>query len=146
MSEYRANISWRRQTNDFAYNTYNRNHTISFAGGSEITASAAPEFKGNASLVNPEELLVAALSSCHMLTFLAIAARQRIIVDSYKDDAVGVMTKNAQGKHFISQVVLHPKIAFANPPALEVVQHMHHQAHAECFIANSVITHVSIET
>ena len=95
---------------------------------------------------NPEELLVAALSSCHMLTFLAIAARKRLVVNNYEDDAVGVMTKNEQGKLWVSSVVLHPRVAFAEPVNPSQLAGIHEQAHHECFIANSVRTEVRVET
>jgi organic hydroperoxide reductase OsmC/OhrA len=143
--EYVARLSWKRQTADFAYDSYNRSHVVSFGGGQALPMSAAPEFKGEAARANPEELLVAALSSCHMLTFLAIAARKRLVVDAYEDDAVGLMTKNADGKLFVSHVTLRPRVSFAQPPPDDVVQQLHHQAHADCFIANSVRTQVTVE-
>ena len=143
--EYIARLSWKRQTADFAYNSYNRSHVVTTGGGEALPMSAAPEFKGEAARANPEELLVAALSSCHMLTFLAIAARKRLVVDAYQDDAVGVMTKNAEGKLFVSHVTLRPRVSFAEPPPPGVLQQLHHQAHADCFIANSVRTEVTVE-
>ncbi len=118
---------------------------MTFGGGEAIAASAAPEFKGEAAAANPEELLVAALSSCHMLSFLAIAARKRLVVDAYEDHATGGMSKNAAGKLFVSQVTLRPRVRFASPLAAETLQQLHHQAHAECFIANSVITQVTVD-
>ena len=145
MSEYLAHVRWQRKTPDFAYDTYDRGHSVAFGGGTEIKASAAPEFKGNAALPNPEELLVASLSSCHMLTFLALAARKRLVVDAYEDDAVGVMTKNERGKLFVSSVVLRPKVRFAESLDAETIKQMHEKAHAECFIANSVLSDVRVE-
>jgi len=145
MSQHVARLSWKRQTVDFAYDSYNRGHVVTFGGGEALPMSSAPDFRGDAARANPEELLVAALSSCHMLTFLAIASRKRLVVDAYEDHAVGVMTKNAEGKLFVSHVTLRPRVAFAQPPPEDVLQRLHHQAHAECFIANSVLTDVTVE-
>ena len=100
-----------------------------------------------AEAVDPEEALVAALSSCHMLTFLYLAAKQGYVIDSYADEAVGVMTKNARGKLFVSKVALRPRIAFAGrkqPSAAELAE-LHHHAHEECYIANSVLTEVVVD-
>jgi organic hydroperoxide reductase OsmC/OhrA len=96
-------------------------------------------------MANPEELLVAALSSCHMLSFLAIAARKRLMVLSYDDVAVGVMSPNDAGRLYVSKVTLRPKVVFEVPPSADALQKLHHQAHTGCFIANSVITQVSVE-
>ena len=98
MSEHRANVSWAREGKPFTYEGYPRIHRWQFGGGVELNGSSAPEYLGDASLPNPEEALVMALSSCHMLTFLAIAARKRLTVDSYEDQAVGHMEKNAEGR------------------------------------------------
>jgi len=100
-----------------------------------------------AEAVDPEEALVAALSSCHMLTFLYLAAKQGLVVESYEDEAVGVMTKNARGKLFVSKVALRPRIVFAGarqPDAAQLAE-LHHHAHEECYIANSVLTQVVVE-
>jgi organic hydroperoxide reductase OsmC/OhrA len=147
MSEYRATIWWERATDDFAYDTYNRSHTWTFGGGLAIEASSAPEYRGDEELPNPEEALVAALSSCHMLTFLAIAARKRIAIDSYEDEAVGFMEKNEEGKLAVTRVILRPRIAFGGPkpPSADEIARMHEQSHANCFIANSVKTEVAVE-
>ena len=107
--------------------------------------SASPAYLGSPGLVDPEEAFVAALSSCHMLTFLAIAAKKRLVVDSYDDHAVGVMAKNANGKLAITQVTLHPKITFAGEtPDAETLDRIHHLSHEECFIANSVTTEITV--
>jgi organic hydroperoxide reductase OsmC/OhrA len=146
MSEHKAEIRWKRGSADFTYETYDRTHHWRFAGGTEFDASAAPEYRGRAELPNPEEALVAALSSCHMLTFLAVAARRRFAVDSYEDAAVGHMEKNADGKLAITRVELRPRVAFSGEkrPSAEDVARMHEVAHRECFIANSVKTEVSV--
>lgn len=145
MSDYRATVRWTRHTEDFSYETYDRTHDVIYGGGSTQRLSSAPEFKGDAKLVNPEELLVAALSSCHMLTFLAVAAKKRLVVESYEDAAVGSMSKNAKGKLFVSTVVLKPKVSFATPVDEATLAQLHHVAHEGCFIASSVITDVRVE-
>ncbi len=146
MSEHRASILWTRSTEDFRYESYNREHTWSFEGGVQVPASAAPEFLGAADAVDPEEAFVASLSSCHMLTFLAIAARKRHTVESYRDAAVGFMEKNEKGRLAITRVELRPQIEFGGErkPGFEQIERMHELAHEQCFIANSVRTHVRI--
>jgi organic hydroperoxide reductase OsmC/OhrA len=98
MSEHKTTVHWQRDDQPFAYETYTRKHHWRFGGGAELDASATKEYLGDASLPNPEEALVVALSSCHALSFLAIAARKRLTVESYDDDAVGHMEKNAEGR------------------------------------------------
>ena len=110
-----------------------------------MPGSAAPAFKGSAERVDPEEAFVAALSSCHMLTFLAIAAKKRLVVDDYVDSAVGYLEKNEDGKLAMTRVVLRPAIQFADPPSAETIEKMHHKAHENCFIALSVKTEVTVE-
>jgi len=146
MSEHRTRIRWARGDVPFTYESYDRTHRWRFAGGAELDASSAPEFRGRAELPNPEEALVAALSSCHMLTFLAIAARRRLVVESYEDDALGHMEKNDDGKLAITRVELRPRIVFSGEkrPTAEEIAHLHELAHRECFIANSVKTEVSV--
>ena len=99
------------------------------------------------SRVNPEEAFVASLSTCHMLTFLAIAARKRFTVDSYVDEAFGVMERNAEGKYWVSRVTLRPKVVFsgARQPSTKEISELHHAAHENCFIANSVKTDVTVD-
>ena len=147
-STHRVRTEWRNQTGTFTYESYDRNHQWVFEGGQTLTASAAPEFRGDAALPNPEEALVGALSSCHMLSFLAIAARKRFIVESYLDHAEGIMEKNTQGRLAITTVWLRPEIHFGGEraPDEESIAAMHQRAHQECFIANSVHTEVRIES
>lgn len=146
MSEHRATIAWKRTSDDFKYDTYNRDHVWHIDGGIDVPASSAPEYKGTMDRVDPERALVASLSSCHMLTFLALAARKRLVVDAYEDEASGVMTKNDKGKLFVSHVTLRPKITWAgDPPSSEEIDRMHHKSHEECFIANSVLTEIAVE-
>lgn len=148
MSEYQVAIDWERETGDFSYQSYRRDHLWTFPGGVRVSASAAPDYLGNPSHVNPEEALVAAISSCHMLTFLAVAARKQFVIDAYHDDAVGVLEKNADGKLAMTRVTLRPKITFSGPrtPTPEELMALHEQAHRGCFIANSVTTKVTVES
>ena len=145
MSEHKATIRWSRAGKDFNYKTYSRDH-IWVANGNEIPASATPAYLGNPNRVDPEAALVAALSSCHMLTFLALAANKGFVLESYEDSAVGHLEKNAAGKMAITRVELHPKIAFggAKQPTPADLEWLHDKAHKECFIANSVTTDVRV--
>lgn len=147
MPEHNVKLEWKRESESFSYESYNRDHVLVFEGGAKIPASAAPAYRGNPAHVNPEEGLVAALSSCHMLTFLAIAAKKRFVVDRYSDQAVGFLEKNQKGKLAITRVILHPQIVFggSTPPTPEQIAALHEQAHSECFIANSVTTEVTVE-
>ena len=144
--EHHATIAWRRSSPGFTYDTYNRAHEWR-VGGRVIAASAAPNFRGDANCVNPEDAFVASLSSCHMLTFLALAAKRKFIPDSYLDDAIGYLEKNSQGRMAVTRVVLRPRIVWAvgTPVSQEDLNQLHHQAHEGCFIANSVTTDVRVE-
>ena len=146
MSEHKANIKWTRGSVDFAYKTYSRDHSWRFDNGVEVPASAAPAYLGNAQRVDPEAAFVAALSSCHMLTFLALASNKGFVVDSYEDSAIGHLEKNAGGKLAITRVELHPKIIYggAKQPTPADLEWLHDKAHRECFIANSVTTEVRV--
>ena len=145
MSEHKATIRWSRAGKDFNYKTYSRDH-IWVANGNEIPASATSAYLGNPNRVDPEAALVASLSSCHMLTFLALAANKGFVVEGYEDSAVGHLEKNAAGKMAITRVELHPKIAFggAKQPTPADLEWLHDKAHKECFIANSVTTDVRV--
>jgi organic hydroperoxide reductase OsmC/OhrA len=147
MSEHKATIDWRRETPDFAYETYNRDHDWSFDAGITVRASANPAYLGSASAVDPEEAFVASLSSCHMLTFLALAARKGYVVDRYRDQAVGVLAKDAAGRLAMTKVSLRPEVTFGaeKPPGPDEVRQLHDRAHHACFIANSVKTEVVVE-
>ena len=146
MSEHTATVAWRLSGDDFSYDAYNREHTWTFDGGIEVPASAAPDFLGKPGHVDPEAALVASLSSCHMLTFLALCARKRLTVTAYRDAAVGHLEKNAGGKLAVTRVELNPVVTFAgDPPDTEAFERLHEQAHANCFIANSVTCELSTE-
>lgn len=142
--QYRASVKWSRGGATFTDQRYSRAHTWSFDGGVSVPASSSPlSVKlpySVAEAVDPEEAFVAALASCHMLTFLYVAAKQGYVVDSYSDEAVGEMTKNERGKFWVSRVMLAPAIAFSGEkrPSPEQFEELHHLAHEECFIANSV--------
>lgn len=147
MSEHKAIVEWKRETDTFSYETYNRDHVVIFDGGVRMPGTAAPAYRGNPDRVDPESALVAALSSCHMLTFLAIAAKKQLVVDGYRDQAVGFLEKNTKGKLAVTRVILRPKVTFGGRtlPTPEQIAGLHERAHAECFIANSVTTEVTVE-
>ncbi len=149
--EYRATIRWTRgEDESFSDNRYSRGHMWSFDGGIKIPGSASPSVVplpfSREDAIDPEEAFVAAVSSCHMLTFLSIAAKKRFVIDRYEDKALGVMTKNGNGKLFVSKVTLDPAIEFSGEklPSPEQIADMHHLAHKECFIANSVLTEIVV--
>jgi organic hydroperoxide reductase OsmC/OhrA len=150
MSEHKAIISWKRTSPDFLMGRYSREHTWSFDGGFTVPASPSPSVVpapySNPANVDPEEAFVAAVSSCHMLSFLYLAYQQGFQVDSYDDEAIGVMTKNEKGVPWVSSVTLHPRIAYSGgklpTPADE--ERLHHLAHEQCFIANSIKTEVTV--
>lgn len=147
MSEHKVTLTWERGDTPFEYQKYPRDHTWKFDGGHEMTASAAPAYLGNPKHVDPEEAYVASLSSCHMLTFLSIACKQKFVMDEYVDEAVGVMEKNTEGKLAITRVTLKPQIKFSGErqPTKEELGKMHHAAHENCFIASSVKTEITVE-
>jgi organic hydroperoxide reductase OsmC/OhrA len=146
MSEHRVDVTWERQGGPFEYESFDRTHRWSFPGGAGLEASSAPEYNGRADLPNPEQALAVALSSCHMLTFLSLAARKRLVVERYRDEASAWLGKDAEGRLAVTRVVLRPQIEFAGgSPASEVLARLHEQAHKHCFIANSVRTEVVVE-
>jgi organic hydroperoxide reductase OsmC/OhrA len=151
MSQHKATISWKCTSPDFLKGKYSREHTWTFDGGMTIPASPSPSVIpapwSNPANIDPEEAFVASLSSCHMLTYLYLASRQGFQVDSYLDEAVGVVTKNEKGVPWVSSVTLHPRISYSGgrlPTAAEE-EGLHHSAHEQCFIANSVKTNVLVQ-
>ena len=150
MSEHKATVRWRCASPEFLKGKYSREHTWTFDGGLTVPASSSPSVVplpySNAANVDPEEAFVASISSCHMLSFLFLACRQGFQVDSYQDEAVGVMAKNEKGVPWVSAVTLHPRIVYSGEklpsPADEAA--LHHQAHEQCFIANSIKTQVTV--
>ena len=149
--EYSATVFWKRNpAEDFSKGRYSRAHEIRFDGGIIIAASASPSVVplpfSREDAVDPEEMFVAALSNCHMLTFLDLARRAGLMVDSYEDEAVGIMERIAPQRMAITKVTLRPMISYAGtPPDQAKLDELHHQAHELCFIANSVKTEIKIE-
>lgn len=151
MTTYTTQIAWERGAQPFVDNRYSRRHVIRFDGGVEIAGSSSPHVVrvpfSDPQAVDPEETFVASLSSCHMLWFLSIAAARKFCVDRYTDAAEGTMAKNAQGRLAMTVVTLRPDVHFSGAPlpTTEEILAMHHEAHDECFIANSVLTDVRVE-
>lgn len=149
MARYTADIVWSlKESDDFPSGRYSRGHTIGFDGGTIVPASASPHIVGKwapTAAVDPEEMLVASLSSCHMLTFLHVARLAGFLIASYNDHAEGTMERIAPGKQAVTKVVLHPRIEWVGTaPSNEKLNHLHHEAHEACFIANSVRTVVTV--
>ena len=150
MSEHKATIRWERPSAEFLKGRYSREHTWTFDGGITVAASPAPSSVplpwSNPANVDPEEAFVASVSSCHMLTFLYVASRQGFQIASYEDNAVGVLTKNEKGIPWVSAITLHPVIAWTGEklPGPEDVRRLHHLAHEQCYIANSIKTEVTV--
>ncbi len=151
MHSYTAKISWNNDSPDtFTKNRYTRGHTWSFDGGIDVPASSSPHavrvpFSVEAA-VDPEEALVAAAASCHMLTFLWVAATRGFLIDSYEDNAVGDMTEGDGGRQWVSKITLDPKIEWGGDPRpteAEIAE-MHHDAHENCYIANSIKSEVVV--
>lgn len=149
--QYTAEIIWERGNQAFLDNRYSRQHRLKF-DGVEVVGSSSPLVVplpfSEPQALDPEEAFVSAISSCHMLWFLSIAAKHGFIVDHYHDTAVGVMTLNEQKKYWVSAVNLQPKIEFsgAKTPTSEELEQLHHEAHEECFIANSVKTKITVNS
>lgn len=152
MSEYPAVISWQRRGARFLDNKYSRAHVWEFDGGAVVPGSSSPHSVplpySDARAVDPEEAYVASLASCHMLWFLALAAKRGFAIESYRDAAVGVMERDARGRLVITTVTLRPHTVFGADgaaPSENIVRDLHHAAHAECYLANSVKTEIVVE-
>jgi ferredoxin-NADP reductase/organic hydroperoxide reductase OsmC/OhrA len=144
-AEHHITLAWERSTSDFVYETYNRNASLTFSGGSKIDVSNPPHYFGDAKLANPEELLVSALSCCYMQTFLAVACKKDFIVNQYLDHATGISGRNEKGKNSVTEITLNPLIIFAEKqPDKETLHAMQEKAHENCFISNSIASKVSI--
>jgi organic hydroperoxide reductase OsmC/OhrA len=150
VSDHRATIRWSYNGGDFLKGRYSREHTWTFDGGVTVPASPSPSVVpkpySNEAHVDPEEAFVAAIASCHMLTFLFVAARAGMAIERYEDEAVGTMTRNEEGVPWVSTVVLTPRITYggAVPPDGTQVDRLHQAAHEQCFIANSVKTAIVV--
>jgi organic hydroperoxide reductase OsmC/OhrA len=147
VSDHRISLNWNRNGAAFERNNYSRDHKVRFQGGQEIDGSSAAGYGGNAAYTDPEQLLLSAISSCHFLTFLAVAANRSYVIDSYDDDASADLGKNEQGQMVVTLATLRPRIRFsgASVPNDEEVKRLHERAHKACFVANSVKTEVRIE-
>ena len=150
MSEHRAIITWKRTGADFIKGKYSREHTWAFDGGLTVPASSSPSVVrvpySNPAAVDPEEAFVASIASCHMLTYVYEASRAGFQVDAYEDEAVGAMAKNEKGVPWVSVVTLNPKITYSGEklPSHADEQRLHHLAHEQCYIANSVKTKIIV--
>jgi organic hydroperoxide reductase OsmC/OhrA len=151
MSEHKATIKWKCSSAEFLKGRYSREHTWSFDGGATVPASASPTVVplpfSNPANVDPEEAFVASIASCHMLTYLYLAGQQGFQVESYEDEAVGKMTKNEKGVPWVSVVTLSPRIVYTGVklPVAADEERLHHLAHEQCFIANSIKTEVVVK-
>jgi organic hydroperoxide reductase OsmC/OhrA len=150
MAEHRATVRWEQAGGPFAKRQYSRAHTWSFDGGVTVPAAASPhavplQFT-DASAVDPEEAYIAAIASCHLLSFLPLAALAGFEVLRYEDDAVGHMTKNEQGVMWVSHVDLTPRVTYADGRAPDAAQEedLHHRAQEACYIASSVKTEIRV--
>ena len=145
MSSHTIHLTWNRDSKPFGYKEYSRDHDLDFGHGASLRASAASEYLGTAELPDPEQAFVASLSSCHMLTFLALASLQNLTLESYTDEAIGHLEKGESGKPILSRVELHPKTTWADGVTVsaEKLEALHHKAHQECFLANSVKTEIT---
>ena len=150
MSEHLATVHWHINDGDFLGGRYSRAHTWAFDGGFTMPASPSPEVVpepySNPAHVDPEEAFVASIASCHMLTFLHLASKQGFLIDSYEDAAIGKMTRNEDGVFWVSEVTLRPTISYGGKrrPDPDTEKQLHHSAHEQCFIANSVKTKITV--
>ncbi len=146
MSEHKVTVRWQNTGSGMEYDRYPRDHRWEFEGGPVVEASAAPEYRGGAGRVDPEESFVAAVAACHMLTFLAIASKKKLVVEAYDDHAVGHLGKNTDGALAITRVELRPQVRFASGVGVtaDELRALHDSAHRNCFIANSVRCEVTV--
>ncbi len=151
MADYCADIIWQRGADeDFIGDKYSRAHEWHFDGGAIVPASASPQIvalpQSVAEHVDPEEAFVAALSSCHMLFFLSLAAKKRLVVDRYNDTAVGTLAEGRDGRWCMTVVSLCPTVVVSGAPvSFEKIEALHHKAHELCFIANSVTSEIRLD-
>src|SRR3984957_1625041 len=151
MATHVAEIKWaaKESGEEFLKGRFSRAHSVSFDGGTEVPASASPHVVGKWAVeaaVDPEEMLVASLSSCHLLSFLHLARMAGFTIPAYEDSAQGSTDEIAPGRLAVTKVKLRPKIGWAGPPpSKEALERLHHEAHEICFITNSVKTQVTVE-
>lgn len=151
MAQHSAIIRWSRNNDDFKANKHSRGHEWEFDGGLKVPASSSPHIVpipySVEENVDPEEAFIASLSSCHMLFYLHMARDAGFVVNSYEDEATGELTKNAENKMAVTKVTLNPVVSYeGSTPTKDQIEHMHHQAHDHCFIANSVTTEIITNT
>jgi organic hydroperoxide reductase OsmC/OhrA len=148
MPEYSIHLKWSRDTPDFDYSSYTRTHTVSFGTNGKIFGSAAQEFHGDPQFLDPEQAFVMSLSSCHLLTFLALASKRGFTVDIYTDQALGEMGKNKAGKLAMLRVILRPIVVFSGDkkPSEDEFHVLHQRAKGSCIIANSIASCVELTT
>jgi organic hydroperoxide reductase OsmC/OhrA len=146
MSEFTVSVEWLRNTPDFNYDSYSRNHVVHFGTVGKVCGSAAPEFHGDPQCLDPEQAFVMSLSSCHMLTFLAIACKKGFVIDKYSDNAIGELGKNQAGRMSMVKVELRPVVVFSGEkvPLEEEFKSLHDRAHHGCIIANSIASCVEV--
>ena len=147
MAEHRTRLSWARNDGPFERGNYVPDHAVRFQGGQTVHVSSAPDFGGNAAHADPEQLLLSALSSCHMLTFLAVVANRGYVLEEYTDDAEAFLGKDEQNRTVVTRANLRPRVRFSGEkqPTSDEIAQWHARAHKACFIANSVRTDVSVE-
>ena len=151
MASYRANVDWAlKDGEDFPNGRYSRGHSVLFEPGPRVRGTASPHVVGakwaEEGAVDPEQMLVASISACHMLSFLHVARLAGFVATRYRDAAEGLMEKNAEGRIAVTRVALRPQIDWQGPaPDQAQLDHLHHEAHEACFIANSVKTEIVVE-
>lgn len=147
MTEYVAKLSWSLGEGELAHGKYNTNHRMTFSGGLSATMTSAPDYGGDPRYVNPEEALAAALSSCHMMTFVALAAKARWKIRRYGDRAVAVLGKTEDGRTRVSEIILHPTTEFEPGHEIDAdkLSQMHERAHRYCFVANAISCDMRVE-
>lgn len=148
MSEHTALIRWQNHSATMDYDSYPRDHSWEFPGGPVVKGSAAEGYGGGTGCIDPEEGLVASVAACHMLTFLAVAAKKKLVVASYTDQPVGHLEKNTEGRIAVTRIELHPVVQFGAGTTVtaEDLRRLHDSAHRNCFIANSIRAEVTVVT
>ncbi|THF65574.1 OsmC family protein [Pseudothauera nasutitermitis] len=145
MSQHHGSIAWQRTPHAIEADTYSRTHVADLNGGQRIAVSATPEYKGDADRTDPEQLLLTALASCHMMTFLAIAEARGYRVERYQDNPVAHLEKDADGRQAVTRIELAPQTTFNGKlPTEAELARLHDSAHRNCFIAHSIVAKVSI--
>lgn len=147
MSDHRITLNWQRNGASFERGNYPKDHAVRYLGGQTLAVSSAAAYGGNAALADPEQMLLSALASCHMLTFLAVAANRGYVVDQYLDDAECELGKNAEGATAVVTATLRPAVRFSGDkqPSAEDYDKLHERAHKGCFVGQSLKTEVRVE-